>query len=49
MAEKCVPESKEKPRDEMKHSSGFLKKALAMKHDKGGMKSHSKSHMKGKA
>ena len=45
MAEKCVPESKETPKMETKHSSGFLRKALAMK--KGGMKS--KSSMKGKA
>lgn len=49
MKESCTSESKEKPRDEMKHSSGFLKKALAMKHGKGMSKSHSKSSMKGKA
>ena len=45
MKSKCVSESKETPRMETKHSSGFLKKALAMK--RGGKMS--KSSMKGKA
>ena len=31
MAEKCMDESKESPKDEAMHPKGFLKKAMKMK------------------